>query len=241
MSDDESDDRGGETVDQWPPGEVTDSVSDSVGEPESTAGDSVGEPESTAGDSVGEPESTADGSTADLSDSETKSKPQTGADEQYCRSCGAVIKKQAEMCPKCGVRQKSRKRSSTGSSSDPEPPSSRLAAAGIGGVVALIGSLIPVLGQFLGGIVAGFLRGPDTRESTICGALAGLIASIPSALFFGFLLFLGIIGSAAGGDGLAAVVFLGFLLVTIIVIYAGLGAAGGFVGAMISDRSPPET
>jgi len=28
------------------------------------------------------------------------------ADEMFCPSCGAVIKKAAEICPKCGVRQK---------------------------------------------------------------------------------------------------------------------------------------
>jgi len=28
------------------------------------------------------------------------------ADEKFCSSCGAVIKKEAEICPKCGVRQK---------------------------------------------------------------------------------------------------------------------------------------
>jgi TM2 domain-containing membrane protein YozV len=28
-----------------------------------------------------------------------------GADEQYCSSCGEIIKKQAEICPECGVRQ----------------------------------------------------------------------------------------------------------------------------------------
>jgi RNA polymerase subunit RPABC4/transcription elongation factor Spt4 len=27
------------------------------------------------------------------------------ADEKFCSSCGAVIKKEAEICPKCGVRQ----------------------------------------------------------------------------------------------------------------------------------------
>ena len=30
-----------------------------------------------------------------------------GADEQYCSSCGAVVKKTAELCPTCGVRQQS--------------------------------------------------------------------------------------------------------------------------------------
>ena len=28
------------------------------------------------------------------------------ADEVFCSSCGAVIKKEAEICPKCGVRQR---------------------------------------------------------------------------------------------------------------------------------------
>lgn len=32
---------------------------------------------------------------------------QKGADETFCSSCGAIIKKEAEICPKCGVRQKS--------------------------------------------------------------------------------------------------------------------------------------
>lgn len=29
-----------------------------------------------------------------------------GADEKFCESCGQVIKREAEICPKCGVRQK---------------------------------------------------------------------------------------------------------------------------------------
>lgn len=29
----------------------------------------------------------------------------TGPDEQYCSSCGEIIKKEAEICPHCGVRQ----------------------------------------------------------------------------------------------------------------------------------------
>ena len=28
------------------------------------------------------------------------------SDEVFCRSCGKVIKKEAELCPHCGVRQK---------------------------------------------------------------------------------------------------------------------------------------
>lgn len=31
---------------------------------------------------------------------------QKGSDEVFCSSCGEIIKKEAEICPKCGVRQK---------------------------------------------------------------------------------------------------------------------------------------
>ena len=30
---------------------------------------------------------------------------QLGPQDMYCRSCGEVIKKEAEICPKCGVKQ----------------------------------------------------------------------------------------------------------------------------------------
>ena len=33
-------------------------------------------------------------------------KKEKGSDEKHCSSCGAIIKKEAEICPKCGVRQK---------------------------------------------------------------------------------------------------------------------------------------
>ena len=32
---------------------------------------------------------------------------QKNADEKFCESCGQIIKKAAEICPKCGVRQQS--------------------------------------------------------------------------------------------------------------------------------------
>ena len=36
-----------------------------------------------------------------------ETKKEKGHDEHFCSSCGAIIKKDAEICPKCGVRQKS--------------------------------------------------------------------------------------------------------------------------------------
>jgi TM2 domain-containing membrane protein YozV len=39
-----------------------------------------------------------------MSDMEPRTK---APDEIFCSSCGAIIKREAEICPKCGVRQKS--------------------------------------------------------------------------------------------------------------------------------------
>jgi TM2 domain-containing membrane protein YozV len=39
------------------------------------------------------------------------------SDEAYCSSCGKIIKKEAEICPKCGVRQKSHHASTGGEKS----------------------------------------------------------------------------------------------------------------------------
>lgn len=39
--------------------------------------------------------------------------PSKGADEKYCESCGEIVKKEAEICPNCGVRV-SRRSTSTG-------------------------------------------------------------------------------------------------------------------------------
>jgi len=36
---------------------------------------------------------------------ESESESQPGPDEMFCMDCGSVIKKRAEICPECGVRQ----------------------------------------------------------------------------------------------------------------------------------------
>ena len=36
----------------------------------------------------------------------TEDRRQLGPDEHFCSSCGEIIKKLAELCPKCGVRLK---------------------------------------------------------------------------------------------------------------------------------------
>ncbi|WP_348613188.1 TM2 domain-containing protein [Halobaculum rarum] len=54
-----------------------------------------------------------------------------GADEQFCSSCGEVIKKEAEICTECGVRQ-----SSAPSSSSKDKTSAALLAIFLGGLGA---------------------------------------------------------------------------------------------------------
>jgi VIT1/CCC1 family predicted Fe2+/Mn2+ transporter len=60
-----------------------------------------------------------------------------GADEMYCPSCGAVIKREAEICMKCGVRVR-------------RPPvvreaGERTAKPVIGGVLGVISGLGPLI------------------------------------------------------------------------------------------------
>lgn len=51
-----------------------------------------------------------------------------GPDEQYCTHCGAIISKEAEICPKCGVRVKG----------PPRPRVIERKSTGLAAVLALI-------------------------------------------------------------------------------------------------------
>lgn len=53
-------------------------------------------------------------------ESEPDSSPTPGPDEAFCSSCGSIIKKNAEICPECGVRQE--QAPGTGSSSGEKNP-----------------------------------------------------------------------------------------------------------------------
>lgn len=49
------------------------------------------------------------------------SEKQKGADEIFCRSCGEPIKREAEICPNCGVRNEGSGSSSSGSGTSSTP------------------------------------------------------------------------------------------------------------------------
>ena len=84
-----------------------------------------------------EPSSESTGDSAD----ETPAPGERGPDEVFCRNCGAVISREAEICPACGVRQR-------------DPPTSGLDSAveqltegGNPFVAAVLSALFPGLGQ----------------------------------------------------------------------------------------------
>lgn len=65
-----------------------------------------------------------------MSESASEDRSQPGADEQFCSSCGSVIKKDAEVCPECGVRQQQ------ASSSDKDRTTAAILALFLGGLGA---------------------------------------------------------------------------------------------------------
>lgn len=66
-----------------------------------------------------------------------------GAREQYCSSCGEVIKEEAELCPECGVRQGSSSRSSSSRGGDSSIPNSKRNPL----IAGFLSVILPGLGQ----------------------------------------------------------------------------------------------
>ncbi|MCJ7522754.1 MAG: hypothetical protein MUP21_11150, partial [Dehalococcoidia bacterium] len=69
-----------------------------------------------------------------------------GEDEMYCWSCGSVIKKEAELCTRCGVRIRGGATSQTGGKG-----SGWLLAGGVLGVVAGVFAFIPGISMVVDG------------------------------------------------------------------------------------------
>lgn len=118
-----------------------------------------------------------------------------------------------------------------------------LVNAVIGAVVGIVLSFVP-LSTLIGGVVAGFLEGPDTRQGAIVGALAGAFTFLPVA---GFAVFgLGIIGFGLGiaeapieGFAIAALALVGFGFVMFLYT-VGLSLLGGYLGAYLAREYPTQ-
>ncbi|OIB55534.1 DUF5518 domain-containing protein [Natrialba sp. SSL1] len=111
----------------------------------------------------------------------------------------------------------------------------------IGAVVAVVLSFIP-FSTIIGGAVAGFLEGPETRDGALVGALAGAVMFVPIiGIAFVFLGFFGF------GFGVAAVPLEGFVVVlaffgllsTVVLLYTvGLSLLGGVLGSYLAREFP---
>lgn len=137
------------------------------GDDAETGGDIDGGGDVDAGDDAGvERDGSTD--TGGATDTGGSAAAQPGADEQYCSSCGEIIKREAEICPECGVRQQSAAGGGTASGSKDRTTAGILALllGGIGahkfylgdtglGILYLCFSwtLIPALIGFIEGIL----------------------------------------------------------------------------------------
>lgn len=105
--------------------------------------------------------------------------------------------------------------------------------------------LVNLFSPFVGGLVAGSLRGSDTMESALTGALANVVASVPVVLFGGLFFLLGALGTVnnpelnTGETALGLLVWFGIFAVIFGLFYA-LGAACGALGSAVTGRAEPE-
>lgn len=107
----------------------------------------------------------------------------------------------------------------------------------LGAVVTIVTSIIP-FSPILGGAVAGYLHDQGTSRGTRVGAVAGVIASIPLALVFFFMLTVMSIGSITTGEiagPMFVLLIIGLALVFIALYTVGLSAAGGYIGASFAE------
>ncbi len=96
-----------------------------------------------------------------------------GPHELFCRNCGAVIDREAEICPSCGVRQRPPPKSSVDSALDD------LLEGGNPFVAAVLSALFPGLGQIYN----------RELERGLVFVVATIFAAFSTLVFVGFILF----------------------------------------------------
>lgn len=111
----------------------------------------------------------------------------------------------------------------------------------IGALVAVVLSFVP-LSPALGGLAAGFLEGPESREGLIAGTVAGLFMFIPFALFgMVFMTFFGIgfgFGVAPASGLLFVLLVFGSIVFGLLVYVVGLSMLGGLLGSYLAREYP---
>lgn len=104
----------------------------------------------------------------------------------------------------------------------------------IGAAAGIILSFVP-FSTLLGGAIAGYLEGGDTRDGLKVGAIAGTIMLIPIALM-GMFLMMFFLGFGTGGAPLMFFFMLVMMLVFGAVYTVGLSAVGGYLSIYFQDE-----
>ncbi len=111
----------------------------------------------------------------------------------------------------------------------------------LGAVAGIVLSFLP-FSPLLGGALSGFLEGPDGRDGTVAGTLAGLLMYLPFGLLGVFVLGVLGFGFGLGGlpiEGFAVFAFFFAFAATVLFVYTvGLAAVGGLLGAYLAQEYP---
>jgi len=99
-------------------------------------------------------------------------------DEVFCSSCGAIIKKEAEICPKCGVRQFTQNDTSENSKQG-------LAIASlILGIACFIVPFIGLVGGVIGLIFGIIALQNDKKGMAVAGIILNSLGLLGSIILF---------------------------------------------------------
>jgi hypothetical protein len=127
----------------------------------------------------------------------------------------------------------------TTAAAGPERGPSLLINGFLGGVVAVLLAFLP-FSTVLGGVVAGYLQGPDRRAGLKAGALAGVVALVPLVLLaflvVGFLVIVPVSPGDPGPDPGLFLTVAGIAIFGVLGIYTvGGGALGGYIGSYFKE------
>lgn len=125
----------------------------------------------------------------------------------------------------------------------PETTNSYWTFAILGAVITAVFSFLPVSAA-LGGALAGYLERGESDRTVSVGAAAGVLPLLPM-LAVGLSVFGGLVSGLLAIDQVGNAMFAGAVLVlsllVAVVIGAGLGALGGYIGGRFAESRAPST
>ncbi len=135
-------------------------------------------------------------------------------------------------------RDSSNDAAGTGSTTDVPDDTERapntLLNAFIGGIAGVVLSFIP-FSTVLGGGIAGYLEGGDSRSGAKVGAIAGLVALVPFVFILGIVL---VFVPVTSGAGVQLTLWVSVLLIILFaaVYTVGFSTLGGVLGVYVKEE-----